>query len=75
MSIVQSVIISKDHYTLAEAKKWIKIHGYKEEFKGKKVHETDKYYRFRQADPKPGNYITKQANEGVKLVIEYLHHK
>lgn len=48
---IQSVLLSKKKYSLETAKEFIKKHGFKTEYKGKGVHETENYYRFRQDDP------------------------
>lgn len=66
MSKVQSVIVNKRFFYLDEAIDWVRIHGYKV----KKIDETDNYYRFRQFNPKKySSYITRNLNNGVKLII------
>lgn len=61
----QSVSISKDKYTLDEAKKWLDEHGYK-----KSVEEGPEFYHFRQAAPsKSGVYVTKEITPGIELVL------
>lgn len=64
--------------SLEKAKEWIKQNGYKLTFKGKKVHITDKYYRFRQNEPltekkkKEGwDYATDVLKNGVQLIWMY----
>ncbi len=46
-SVVQTLLFSKKHYTIDEAKKWLKSHG----FHYGKVDEAKSFYRFRQRDP------------------------
>jgi hypothetical protein len=69
----QSVLIPKS-WTKVEAERWIKAHGYKITFYGKKAHITEKYRRYRQRSPKKGKGIkvrTLRLPNGVKLV-EYV---
>ena len=66
--VLQSVLIPKSKFTLKEAKKWIREHGYKESFYGKDVDITEKFYRFRQAAPKHGEYYVKKLSNGVELI-------
>lgn len=66
---VQAVLIPKDKFTQAAANSWIKKHGYKLTFYGKKVHITDKYYRYRQEKPNKGTYAIKRLKNGVKLIM------
>lgn len=47
MSIVQSVLLRRDMFTLPEAIQWIKEHGYT----ATKIDKTPIMYRFRQVDP------------------------
>lgn len=47
MSIVQSVILKRSHFTLAEAKMWAAKEGYKHN----KVDITPHTFRFRQVSP------------------------
>jgi hypothetical protein len=47
MSIVQSVILKRSHFTLREAKEWCERNGYKHG----KVDITPTTFRFRQASP------------------------
>jgi hypothetical protein len=47
MSIVQSVILKRSHFTLSEAKAWIEKEGYKHT----KVDITPQTFRFRQISP------------------------
>ena len=62
---VQSISISKDKYSLAEAKKWVDEHGYK-----KTVEEGPEFYHFRQKPPKEHMvYATKTISPGVELVV------
>lgn len=68
----QSVIISKDNFTLSKAKQWIKKNKYKLTYYGKGVDIKPNTYRFRQDAPKHFNsktYITKDLKNGIKLVL------
>jgi hypothetical protein len=69
--VVQSVILSKTKFkSLAQARAWVKSHGFKTSHKGKGPDETDTSYRFRQRDP--GDFArmrTKQLTEGVSAVV------
>jgi hypothetical protein len=47
MSIVQSVLLSRDKFTRREADRWIHDNNYK----NTKIDITPEYYRFRQVDP------------------------
>jgi hypothetical protein len=47
MSIVQSVILKRSHFTLREAKEWVAKEGYKHS----KVDITPHTFRFRQVSP------------------------
>lgn len=47
MSIVQSVILKRSHFTLPEAKAWVAKEGYKHS----KVDITPHTFRFRQVSP------------------------
>jgi hypothetical protein len=73
---VQSVVLSKEHFTLESAKKWILEHDYKFH----KVDITPHYYRFRQFDPHALNVLGMKARsiplgkEGY-LIVYYLHPK
>lgn len=68
MSDIQSVIIDKRSFSLAQAINYINLHGYKL----KKIDETANYYRFRQLDPELfKKYFIKDLHNGVKLVVGY----
>jgi hypothetical protein len=69
-TIVQTLIFDKKHFTLAEAKKWVKDHGFKIPNPG--IDETDTSYRFRQIQPnrfKKGSFRTIKLATGVSAVI------
>lgn len=69
--VIQSVLIPKDKYTLAEARKWIADNHFKLSFYKKQVDITDKYYRYRQLAPSrfvKDKYITIDFKDGVKLI-------
>ena len=70
---VQSVLFDKDNMSLQASIDWI----IKEQYKIKKIDETDTQYRFRQLDP---NYLkrkgytefrTKKLNDTISLIIAY----
>lgn len=68
-SEVQAVLFDKEKWTLDEAKKWLKDH----DFKYGDYRETDKYWRFRQKEPKDGaqyRVIDFGEGEGIHAVIE-----
>ena len=68
----QTVLLSKENFTLSTAKNWIKKHDFKLTFYGKQVDTTENYFRFRQMAPsrfKKNKYATKEITEGVKLVL------
>ena len=68
MSDIQSVIIDKRSFSLAQAINYINLHGYKL----KKIDETANYYRFRQLDPELfKKYFINDLHNGVKLVVGY----
>lgn len=63
--LVQSVLVPK-LFPMDQAIEWVKSH----KFKVYKIDVTDRFYRFRQLEPKPdANYITKVLPNGVELVI------
>jgi len=68
-SQVQSVLIPRSRYTLAQARAWLHEHGYSS---SGKVDITDAYYRFRQAPPGQFPRIrTKALPGGIKLLIGF----
>ena len=63
---VQSILIARNIYSIYTAIRWVEEHGYVVQ----KIHKTQRYYRFRQYTPIPGeHYRTIRIAEGVKLVI------
>ena len=67
-SIVQSVVLNKDHFTKNQAIKWIKDNG----FENNGIDEKENTFRFRQYNPedlKGRRYITKKFNGGIELII------
>lgn len=68
---IQSVIIDKNKYSLIDAIIWI----LKNNFKVKKVDETENYWRFRQLEPnklKDYNYKTIEKADGIKEIIAFM---
>lgn len=64
---LQTIIISKDEFTLKQAKSWLTDHEYKTD-----VDETDSSYRFRQRDP--GDFVDKSfrtidVETGIKFIL------
>ena len=47
----QSVLLSRDRFTLASAKRWVKKHDFKVTFYRKEADVTENYFRFRQMAP------------------------
>ena len=67
---IQSVVFPKKHFTLSQAKAWIKRNNYKLTHYGKKVDITPTQFRFRQKSPSSyKKYRTKTLPNNVKLVI------
>jgi hypothetical protein len=73
--LIQSVIFSKDKWTLETSKKWLKRRSRK--FKNvNDVDETSTSYRFRQIEPSEFNkYRTIKKNNGIDFVIGYTSNK
>ena len=59
---VQSVLLSKKHFTKAKAIEWILEHGYQ----NKKIDISMNYYRFRQLDP---NYVERQGYKKMRMKV------
>ena len=71
MSAIQSLVLSKEHFTKAKAEKWVKDHP---NFKPiKPVHVVKNNYRFRLKEPNENkyNYKMKHLTTGIMSVIEY----
>ena len=69
LSHVQTLILSKDHFTLRSANNWIKDHKFRPI---KPPHETINTFRFRIRHPSDKyDYRIKKITEGVKAVIGY----
>ena len=66
MSILQTIIIPKDKFTLEQATNWVLSNGY--DYNGVDIKKNT--YRFRQADPiYPAQYYTKKLDNGIDLVF------
>jgi hypothetical protein len=63
---IQSVIFDKERYDMKDAFNFLKHHNLKNI---KPPHITDKYIRMRIAMPHFSQYVTKDLNNGVKLII------
>jgi hypothetical protein len=63
---VQSLIFPRDRWTKAEARAWLKSHGYK----SRSVDETSQSWRFRQEDPDQFDVLrTKAFGDNIKAVV------
>lgn len=63
---VQSLIFPRDKWTKAEARTWLKSHGYK----SRSVDETSQSWRFRQEDPDQFDVLrTKSFGDNIKAVV------
>jgi len=66
---LHTILVPRNRYTLTLAKKWIREHGYKVTYYGKKPHVTTNFIRFRQLKPREGaNYVTKKLPNGIQFV-------
>lgn len=64
---VQTIIFSKDSWTLGQAREWLREHDFKTD-----VDETDTSYRFRQFDPdqcRAGSFLTLTENMPAGLAM------
>lgn len=67
---IQSVLLAKKKFSLEEAKQYLKKHKFKIEYNGKGVHETEKFYRFRQRDVEQYNsFYSEMISPGVVYII------
>lgn len=70
---VESVLFDKAEYSLKDAVDFLTRH----KLKHKKVDETDKFYKFRQVDPKTlakqgyDKVVTKKITKGISYIIYY----
>lgn len=73
---VQSVYFKKKDFSKEQALSWLLKHNYK----FIKIHETDKYYKFRQFDPKELKkngytvYRYLSLKNGIILILVYQDH-
>ena len=67
--MIQSILFDKNFWTIKQAIMWLESNGYVH----KKVHETDKFYRFRQLSPSYDTYryITKKIPNHIELIVGY----
>jgi hypothetical protein len=74
--IIQSVRFPQSKWTEKQANWWIKSHGFKTIWRGKKVDISHLQYRFRQKDPnikhKSVKTIRLPNSNGIQYVIYYL---
>ncbi len=66
---VQSVIFDKSRWTEKKAKKWLKLHGFKSNYKEPDI--TKNFIRFRQREPTFLRYSTKKTDDGIEFIIGY----
>lgn len=68
--MIQSVLIPRDKYTLAQAVNWIQSNGYKVHFGKKPPDITVDFYRFRQKRPNPLlKYHTIKTAGGIEFIV------
>ena len=73
MYIIQSVIFDINKWSIIDSVNWL----LNNDFKVKKIDETDNYYRYRQKSPtilkRQGytQYKTKKLGHGIELIIAY----
>ena len=66
--MIQAIIFEKIKFTKEEAKKKFEKMDFKL-LKGKKIHETERYWRFRVSDPKKNKqYRTIAIKPGIKAI-------
>lgn len=66
--VVQSILFNKLYFTKRKAIEWLEDN----EFVPLKIHETDKFYRFRMLEPKKGSrYRVKKFNKGIEFIFMY----
>lgn len=69
---IQSVLIPKKNFTMKQAVAWLNSKKMKTTFAGKKVDITDKYFRFRQRQPKKtARYFVRHVENGILYVVMY----
>lgn len=68
-SDVQSLLFDRSLWTEGQARSWAKLHGY---LVGR-VEHTDRFWRFRQYDPRRGRYRTIPFGHatGIKAVLRW----
>jgi len=69
MSEIQSVIFDRDKFNLMGATNWLKSLGLK--VKKIDIPKSGNTLRFRQRPPKYEQYINREVDDGVKLIIGY----
>jgi|SRR5581483_1104185 len=61
---LQTILISKERYTLPQARRWLEQHEYKSG-----VRSTTNFYRFMQQNPvQGGRFFTEKINDYIELV-------
>ena len=67
---IQSILIPKKKFSRNQADNWIVNNGHKLTFHGKEVHETEKYYRYRQRRPmKDSGFGIKVLPNGIRFIM------
>lgn len=65
---VQSVLFDREKFSRTGAIRWLKQHG----FVFSKIDETEKFYRFRQQDPKQFSRMRiKEVEPGIKFILGF----
>jgi hypothetical protein len=71
--MLQSVLFSRQLWTIGQAKSWLKQHGLNPAYKTPDV--TSNFIRFRQAEPNRNfSYRTRRIGDGIELIIGFLRY-
>jgi hypothetical protein len=63
---IQTILMPRDRFTIASAKAWLRMHGYKHN----DMRLTSNFMRFMQTNPIEGNhYVTEVLPNGAELVF------
>ena len=70
MSILQSVLFSKDLYDTSRARRWLRRNKITP---SKRVHETTRFlrYRIKEPDYDKYEYRIKRISDGIKMIFGY----
>lgn len=64
---IQSVMFNKRLWSIINAKKWLKMHG----FKSTKERDTKEFHRFRQRKPSGRRYRVKHTTVGIEFILQF----